>query len=66
MIKNISRVTKLGKREKEGVGLVLLIIGLVEVSSGALVNVAAITIKDVVGFATALWLFSDEACGRSF
>ena len=29
--------------------LVLLIIGLVEVASGAVVNVAAITIKDVVG-----------------
>ena len=34
--------------------LVLLIIGLVEVASGALVNVAAITIEDVVGLATAL------------
>ena len=46
--------------------LVLLIIGLVEVASGALVTVAAITIKNVVGLATALLLFSDETCGRSF
>ena len=46
--------------------LVLLIIGLVEDASGALINVAAIIIEDVVGLATALWLFSDEACGRNF
>ena len=46
--------------------LVLLIIKFVEVASGALVNVAAIIIVDVVGLATALWLLSDEACGRSF
>ena len=46
--------------------LVLLIIGLVEDGSGALVNVAAITIEDVVELATALWRFSDEACGRNF
>ena len=39
---------------------------LVEVASGALVNVLANTIENVVGVATAKWLFSDVACGRSF
>ena len=34
--------------------LVLLIIGLVEDASGALANVAVITIEDVVGLAIAL------------
>ena len=46
--------------------LVLLIIGLVEDASYALINVAAITIEDVVGLGTALWLFSNEACERNF
>ena len=41
---------------------VLLIIGLVEVASGGLVNVAAITIEDVVELATALLLLFDKPC----
>ena len=45
---------------------VLLIIKLVEIASGALVSLTATIVEDVVGVATALWLLSNKACGRSF
>ena len=52
--------------EKEGVVLKQLIVGLVKVSSSALVYVATIATEDVVGLATSLWLLSGKSGGCSF
>ena len=52
--------------EKEGMVLLLLIIGLVEVASGALDHVAATAVEHVVGLVTALWLCSNSAGSCSF
>ena len=45
--------------------LLLLIVGLVEIASGALVYVAATAVEDIVGLAIALWLLSASAGGCS-
>ena len=56
----------MARSEDVGVVLGLLIVGLVEVASGALVHVAATAVEDVVGLETALWLFSNRAGNCSF
>ena len=56
----------MARSEDEGVVLVLLIVGLVKVASGALVHVAATAVEDVVGLETALRLFSSSAGNCSF
>ena len=47
----------MARSEDEGVVLELLIVGLVEISSGALVHVAATAVEDVVGLGHMLCLF---------
>ena len=44
------------RSEDEGVMLIQLIVGVVEVSSGALIHVAATAVKDVVGLGHSLCL----------
>ena len=56
----------MARSEDEGVVLGLLIVGLVEVASGALVHVAATAIEEVVGLGHTLCLLSVSAGGCSF
>ena len=56
----------MARSEDDGVVLGLLIVGLVEVASGALVNIVATAVEDVVGLATALWLCSSSAGNCTF
>ena len=56
----------MARSEDEGVVLGLLIVRLVEVASGALVDVAATSTEDVVGLGHTLCLLSVSAGGCSF
>ena len=56
----------MARSEDEAVVLGLFIVGLVKVASGALVDVAATALEDVVRLATALWLLSSSAGNCSF
>ena len=53
-------------RSEDDEVVLLLIIGFVRVSSGALVHVVATAVEDVVGYAHALVLFTDPECCSSF
>ena len=53
----------MARSKDEGVMLGLLIVGLVEVASGALVQVAATAIEDVLGLGDTLCLLSVSAGG---
>ena len=56
----------MARSEDEGVVLIQLIVGVVEVASGALVHVAATAVEDVVGLGHSLCLLSVSAGGCSF
>ena len=55
----------MAKSEDEGVVLGLLIVGLVEVASGALVHVAVIVVEHVVGLGYTLELSGSAGCSSS-
>ena len=56
----------MARSEDAGVVLRPLIVGLVEIASGALVHIAATSVEDVVGLGHTLSLLSVSAGGCSF
>ena len=56
----------MARSENEGVVLIQLIVGFIEIASGALVHVAATAVEDVVGLTHSLCLHSVSAGGCSF
>ena len=56
----------MARSDDEGVVLIQLIVGIVEVASGALVHIAATTVVDVVGLGHSLCLLAVSAGGCSF